>query len=146
MFLGGGGQLTKQSPLPPLASSSWLASAPGHSVGAVFAEATTALDPIRSLGAQLWVTQLAPFGGQRRYLVDGWISDWRRRAGNDATSVGFAFELEGTRVREFHVLVRARMRPFSDVKTIADVVRKLRVAIKISQSRIVLVEPSAPAV
>ncbi|HET6983761.1 MAG TPA: hypothetical protein VFI53_16575 [Myxococcaceae bacterium] len=104
-------------------------------------EASSALDPIRALGAQLRVTELAPFRGARRYQVDGWISDWRRRGRREGSSVGFAFELEGTAVRAFHVLVHGRVRPFEAVTTVQDVVRRLQVAVKIAQGRIVLVEP-----
>jgi hypothetical protein len=100
-----------------------------------------ALDPIRSLGAELWVTELAPFRTGRRFQVDGWISDWRHRSGTDATSVGFAFEVQDTRVRAFHLLVHGRVRPCRDVTSVEDAVRKLQVAVKIAQGRIVLVEP-----
>jgi len=106
---------------------------------------TTVLDPIRSLGAQLWVTELAPARTRRRFQVDGWISDWRRRGRADAISVGFAFELEGAHVRAFHLLVHGRARPFGDVMQIEDVVRKLQVAVRIAQGRIVLVEPTSTA-
>ena len=75
------------------------------------------------------------------WQVDGWISDWRRRAGEKSTAVGFAFELEGTAVRAFHVLVHGRIRPFEDVTTVEDVVRKLQVVVKVAQGRIVVVEP-----
>jgi hypothetical protein len=118
-------------------------SAHPHTIATVFAEADALLSPLRSLGAQLWVTELAPFREQRRYQVDGWISDWRRRSGKDATSVGFAFELEGTRVRAFHVLVHGRVRPYDDLKAVEDVVRKLQVAVKVAQGRIVVVEPQS---
>jgi hypothetical protein len=112
----------------------------------MLSDSIAALDPIRSLGAQLWVTQLAPFPNRRRFQVEGWISNWRQRAGDDATSVGFAFELQGTRVRAFHLLVHGRVRPFRDVRTIEDAVRKLQVAIKIAQGRIVVVEPALSVV
>jgi hypothetical protein len=111
----------------------------------VLAADTTALDPIRSLGAQLWVTELAPFRGRRRVQVDGWVSDWRTRASEDASSVGFAFEFDGRTVRQFHLLVHGRVRPFCDVMTIEDAVRKLQVAVKIAQGRIVLVETARSA-
>ena len=112
-----------------------------HTIGGVLAHSIAALDPIRSLGAQLWITELEPFRNERRFQVEGWISDWRQRAGRDATSVGFAFELEGASVRRFHLLVYGRVRPVLDVRTVDDVVRKLQVAVKIAQGRIVLVEP-----
>jgi hypothetical protein len=109
-------------------------------------DATVTLDPIRSLGAQLWVTELAPFrNGQRRYQVEGWISDWRRRTGQAATSVGFAFELEGTNVRRFHLLVHGRVRPFVEVTTIDAAVRKLEVAVKVAQGRILVLQRDAPS-
>ena len=92
------------------------------------------------MGAQLWVTELAPFQGQRRYQVDGWISDWRRRAGADGTSVGFAFELSGARVQGFHLLVHGHVRPVPEARTIEDAVRKLQVAVKIAQGRLVLLD------
>jgi hypothetical protein len=100
---------------------------------------TDCLDPVRSLGAQLWITELAPLRGQRRYQVDGWISDWRRRGGEHMTAVGFAFEFEGAHVRRFHLLVHGRVRPF-DVTRVEDVVRKLQVAVKVAQGRVVLVD------
>ena len=106
---------------------------------------TAALDPIRSLGAQLWVTQLAPFRGRRRYQVDGWLSNWRRRTSEDATSVGFAFELDRRGVRQFHLLMHGRGRPFSEVTTIDDAVRKLQVAVKVAQGRIVVLQPQPGA-
>ena len=92
------------------------------------------------------MTELVPFRGRRRFQVDGWISDWRRRTSNDATSVGFAFELDGTDVRQFHLLVHRRVRPFGDVTTIEEAVRRLQVAVKVAQGRIVLVEPASSAV
>jgi hypothetical protein len=106
----------------------------------VLSDSIAALDPIRSLGSQLWVTELVRRRGGPRYQVDGWISDWRHRSGTDATSVGFAFELQGTAVRAFHLLVHGRVRPVPDVTTIDDAVRKLQVAVKIAQGRIVLLE------
>jgi hypothetical protein len=106
----------------------------------MLSDCIAALDPIRSLGAHLWVTQLAPFRSRRRFQIEGWISEWRRHASQDATSVGFAFELLGTRVRAFHLLVHGRVRPISEVRTIEDAVRKLQVAVKIAQGRIVVVE------
>ena len=106
-------------------------------------EASTALDPIRALGARLWVTELAPSRGARRYQVDGWISDWRRRAGGPSTAIGFAFELEGSRVRAFRVLVHGRVRPFDGVTSVEEVVRRLQVAVKVAQGRIVVVEAEA---
>ncbi|HEY3586157.1 MAG TPA: hypothetical protein VGK85_03345 [Myxococcaceae bacterium] len=109
-------------------------------------EASAALDPIRSLGAQLWVTELAPFGGRRRYQIEGWISDWNRRGREGATSVGFTFELEGADVRRFHLVVHGRVRLFREVTGIEDAVRKLQVAVKIAQGRIVLVEPEGAGV
>lgn len=102
--------------------------------------ATAALDPIRSLGAQLWVTELAPFRGRRRYQVDGWISDWRRRASEDSTSVGFAFELAGDTVSAFELLVQGRRLPFPDVTAVVAAVRKLRVAVKVIQGRILVAD------
>jgi len=111
-----------------------------HTIPSVLDVPNTALDPIRSLGAQLWITELTPFRGQRRSQVDGWISDWRRRAGKDATSVGFEFELEGTRVRTFHVLVHGAVRPYDDLTTVEQVVRKLQLAVKVAQGRIVVVQ------
>ena len=65
--------------------------------------------------------------------MDGWISDRRRRTGGDATSVGFAFELEGTNVGKFHLLVHEQVLPFPEVKTLEDAVRKLQVAVKIAR-------------
>jgi hypothetical protein len=111
----------------------------------VLSDSIAALDPIRSLGAQLWVTQLAAFRNRRGFQVEGWISNWRHRSGTDATSVGFAFELEGTAVREFHLLMHGRVRPFSDVTTIDDAVRKLQVAVKVAQGRIVVLQPQPGA-
>jgi hypothetical protein len=111
----------------------------------VLAETIAVLDSIRSLGAQLWVTELAPLRGRRRVQVDGWISDWRHRSGTDATSVGFAFELQGTDVRDFHLVVHGRVRPFTDVATIEEAVRKLQVAVKVAQGRIVVLQPQPGA-
>jgi hypothetical protein len=108
---------------------------------------TAALDPIRSLGAQLWVTELAPVRVRRRYQVDGWISDWRRKiASEDSTSVGFAFELEETRVRAFGLLMHGRATSHAEVTSIRTAVQKLQVAVKIVQGRIVLVEPAPPSI
>ena len=122
-------------------------SGPPHTIAIVLTDrATATLDPIRSLGPQLWVTELAPFRGRRRYQVDGWISNWRRRGSKDSTSVGFAFELAGTDVRRFHLLVHGRVRPFADVTTIDEAVQKLQVAVKIAQGRIVLVESTPPSI
>ena len=111
-----------------------------HTIGTVLAGTIAALDPIRSLGAQLWVTELASGHGRRHYQIDGWISDWRRHAGHDATSVGFAFELAGTDVRRFHLLTHGRVRSFPEVTTVDEAVCKLQVAVKVAQGRVVLVE------
>jgi len=99
------------SPRPP--------SGPAHTLGAAPEDATVALDPIRSLGAHLWATELAPFrNGRHRYQVEGWISDWRRRAGEDSTSVGFSFELETGRSDDSIQLVHGQVRPIADATTI----------------------------
>ena len=110
-------------------------------------EDTPALDPLRSLGAQLWVTELAPVRGQRRLHVDGWLSDWRRRGGEPSTSVGFIFELDGTNVRQFRLLFHGRASSHPEVTTLPEAVQKLQVAVKLAQGRIVLVapEPAQPS-
>jgi hypothetical protein len=109
----------------------------------MLSDSIAALDPIRSVGAALWVTEFAPFR-ERRFQVEGWLSNWRQRTADDATSVGFAFELQGRRVRAFHLLVHGRIRPVADVTSIDEAVRKLQVAVKVAQGRIVVVE-SEPA-
>jgi len=100
------------------------------------------LDPIRSLGAQLWVTELAPLRPrQRRLHVDGWISDWRHRRAQPGTSVGFAFELDGADVLHFRLLFHGRTSSHPEVTSVRAAVRKLQVAVKLAQGRIVLVAP-----
>jgi hypothetical protein len=103
---------------------------------------TAALDPIRSLGAQLWLLEVAP----GRWHIDGWLPDWRFEREDPSTSVGFAFELDGIDVRQFHLLTHGRVRPFAHVTSIEEAVRKLQVAVKIAQGRIVLVESAPPSV
>jgi hypothetical protein len=61
-----------------------------------------------------------------------------RRKGRDVRRL--AFELVGTGVRDFHLLVRGRVRPFDEMTTIEQAVRKLQVAVKVAQGRIVLVD------
>jgi hypothetical protein len=97
---------------------------------------TAAPDPIRSLGAQLWVLQVAP----ARHHVDGWLPDWRYEQEDPSTSVGFAFELDGDTVSGFELLVNDRRLSFPDVTTIGAAVRKLRVAVKVLQGRIIVAD------
>jgi len=126
----------RAGPIPP--------SAPPHTIVAVLDEGTPALDPIRSLGAQLWVTELGQVRGLRRLAVDGWISDWRRRTSQPGTSVGFAFELDGNEVHQFRLLFHGRASAHPEVTSLGAAVQKLQVAVKLAQGRIVLVE-SVPA-
>lgn len=102
----------------------------------VFDADTAALDPIRSLGAQLWVLEVAP----ARHHVDGWLPDWRYEREDPSTSVGFGFELEGDTVSAFELLVQGRRLSFPDVTTIGAAVRKLRVAVKVIQGRIIVAD------
>jgi hypothetical protein len=102
----------------------------------VHSDAAAALDPIRSLGAQLWVLQVAP----ARHHVDGWLPDWRYEEEDPSTSVGFAFALAGDTVSGFELLVHGRHVSFPDVTTIGAAVRKLRVAVKVIQGRIIVAD------
>jgi hypothetical protein len=97
---------------------------------------TSALDPIRSLGAQLWVLEVAP----ARHHIDGWLPDWRYEQEDPSTSVGFAFELDGDAVSAFEFLVHGRRLSFPDVTTIAAAARRLRVAVKVIQGRVIVAD------
>ena len=111
---------------------------------------TALLDPIRSLGAQLWVTELATVRRLPRLAVDGWISDWRHRGDQSGTSVGFAFELDGREVRRFRLLFHGRPTSHPEVTSVRTAVQKLQVAVKLAQGRLVLIQggphPSVDAV
>ncbi len=124
-------------PLPP--------SACPHTIFAVRASDTSLLDPIRSLGATLWLTELAPAGHARRLHVDGWISDWRHRAGEPSTAVGFAFTLEGDGVRDFRLHFHGRTSAHPEVTRIPAAFQKLQAMVKLAQRRLVLVEPLQPS-
>lgn len=103
---------------------------------------TAALDPIRALGAQLWLLEVA----RGEWHVDGWLPDWRFEREDRSTSVGFAFDVEGDGVSGFELLVHGRRLSCPEVTTLAAAEQKLRLAVKVIQGRVIVAhaEPSPP--